>query len=195
MPPTVDIAVSPAPAASGWFTTPPTVEARVSDAAGRDPGHELRLELRVGDGPWRAVDGPVVIEREGAVLVEARAIDADGRSSIVRRELAIDTAAPRSEARVKELGAAVEITLLATDDVSGVDGIRWSGEGTFWATFQEAFVRALTDREQVIEFAATDRAGNEETRHRLTLPPAPKIDTIAIALTSAPDIARSENDS
>lgn len=195
MPPTLEIAVSPAPAASGWFTTPPTVEVGVSDGAGDQPGHELRLELRVGDGPWRAVAGPVVVEREGAVLVEARAIDADGRSSIVRRELAIDTAAPRSEARVKQLGAAVEITLIATDDVSGVDGIRWSGEGTFWATFQESFVRALTDREQVIEFAATDRAGNEEPRHRLTLPPAPKIDTIAIALTSAPDIARSENDS
>ena len=56
-------------------------------------------------------------------------------------------------------------------------------------------MRALTDHEQVIEFAATDRAGNEETRRRITLPPASKIDTIAIALTPAPDIARSENDS
>ncbi|MFS0713173.1 beta-L-arabinofuranosidase domain-containing protein [Microbacterium sp. 2P01SA-2] len=191
MPPTVDIVVSPAPAASGWFTASPTVEVRATGAT----GDRLRRELRIGDSPWRAADGPVVVDGEGVVRVEARAVDADGRSSVVGRELAIDTEPPRSEARVKQLGSAVEITLVATDDVSGVDGIRWEGEGTFWATFQEAFVRALTDREQVIEFAATDRAGNEEARHRLTLPPASKMDTIAIALTSAPDIARSENDS
>ncbi|MDR6167694.1 DUF1680 family protein [Microbacterium paludicola] len=191
MPPTVDIGVSPAPAASGWFTVPPAVEVRATGVA----GDRLRLELRIDDGAWRTADGPVIVDREGLVRLEARAVDRDGRSSTVRRELAIDTQPPQSEARVKQLGAAVEITLVATDDVSGVDGIRWAGEGTFWATFQEAFVRALTDREQVIEFAATDRAGNEEARHRLTLPPAPELDTIAIALTPAPDIARSENDS
>ncbi|RAZ30799.1 beta-L-arabinofuranosidase domain-containing protein [Microbacterium sp. SMR1] len=192
MPPTVDIVVSPAPAASGWFTAPPTVEVRAAGVT----SDRLRLELRIDDGPWRAVDGPVVVvDREGVVRLAARAVDAAGRSSAVRRELAIDTEPPRSEARVKQLGAAVEITLIAADDVSGVDAIRWEGEGTFWATFQEAFVRALTDHEQVIEFAATDRAGNEEARRRITLPPASKMDTIAIALTSAPDIARSENDS
>ncbi|MDD7945889.1 glycoside hydrolase family 127 protein [Microbacterium sp. NE2HP2] len=191
MPPTVDIVVSPAPAASGWFTAPPTVEVRAAGVT----SDRLRLELRIDDGPWRAVDGPVVVDREGVVRLAARAVDADGRSSAVRRELAIDTEPPRSEARVKQLGAAVEITLIAADDVSGVDAIRWEGEGTFWATFQEAFVRALTDHEQVIEFAATDRAGNEEARRRITLPPASKMDTIAIALTSAPDLARSENDS
>ncbi|MGZ0069213.1 beta-L-arabinofuranosidase domain-containing protein [Microbacterium arborescens] len=186
MPPDIEIAVSPAPAASGWFTAPPTVEVRASGA--------VRVELRLDDDPWRAADGPVVVDREGLVRLEARAIDEQGRSSTARRELAIDTEPPRSEARMTQLGAAVEITLVATDDVSGVDAIRWQGEGTYWATFQEAFVRALTDREQVIEFAATDRAGNEEARHRLTLPPAPKMDTIAIALTPAPHIARSEND-
>lgn len=187
MPPSVDLVVTPAPAASGWFTARPTVEVRSSPGA--------RVELRVDDGPWAPAEQPVVIDREGVVHVEARAVDAGGRASSAHRELAIDTVPPRTEARVKDLGAAVEIALVASDDVSGVDSIRWEGDGTFWATFQEAFVRALTDDEQVIEFAATDRAGNEETRHRLTLPPARKPDTIAIALSPAPDIARSENDS
>ncbi|WP_274220534.1 beta-L-arabinofuranosidase domain-containing protein [Microbacterium thalli] len=187
MPPTLEIAVSPAPAASGWFTQPPTIEVRVSTDA--------RAEVRVDGGAWRAAHGSLVLDREGVVRIEARATDREGRTSTAARELSIDTSPPRSTARVKDLGAAVEITLEAADDVSGIESIRWEGEGTFWATFQEAFVRALTDREQVIEFAAVDRAGNEEPRNRLTLPPAPKPDTIAIALTAASHAARSENDS
>ena len=31
-------------------------------------------------------------------------------------------------------------------------------------------MRALSDDEQILEFAATDRAGNEEPRQRLILP-------------------------
>jgi hypothetical protein len=53
-----------------------------------------------------------------------------------------------------------------------VDGIRWKGPDTFWATFREPFTRALGDEPQVIEFTATDRAGNEEPVRTLELPPA-----------------------
>ena len=65
------------------------------------------------------------------------------------------------------------MSFAASDEVSGVERIQWQGDGTFWATFQEAFVRALSDREQVIEYAATDRAGNEEARRRIVLPARP----------------------
>jgi hypothetical protein len=86
------------------------------------------------------------------------------------REFAVDTKAPVTRAVVKDLGAAVEITLIAEDEGSGVDRIQWEGPGTFWATFHESFVRTLGATEQVIEFAATDRAGNQEERQRLVLP-------------------------
>ena len=187
MPPSVEITAHPAPASSGWFTVPPTVSARSADGA--------PVEIRVDDGPWSTFSEPLVLDRQGVVTVAARATGPDGRATTIERELSIDTAPPRSEARVRDLGSAVEITLVATDEVSGVDAIRWEGDGTFWATFHEAFVRALTDREQIIEFAAVDRAGNEEPRQRIVLPPSPKTDTIAIALTPAPDLARSETDS
>lgn len=107
----------------------------------------------------------------------------------------MDTAPPRSSAAVKSLGSSVEITLTATDDVSGVESIRWEGDGTFWATFQETFVRALTDREQVIEYAAIDRAGNEEPRRKLVLPSVDISTTIAIVPTATSSVARSENES
>ena len=64
----------------------------------------------------------------------------------------------------------MEITLEATDAGSGVDKIQWEGPGTFWGTYSEPFTRALTDEEQVVEFAATDAAGNEEARGRVVLP-------------------------
>src|SRR5699024_856428 len=85
-------------------------------------------------------------------------------------ELHVDTSPPETTATVRELGSSVEVTFFATDSTSGVDRIQWEGPGTFWGTFSEAFVRALTDTEQVLEYAATDRAGNIEPRRRLVLP-------------------------
>ncbi|MDR7113436.1 DUF1680 family protein [Microbacterium trichothecenolyticum] len=165
--PIVEI-LTPEPASSGWHTSPPRIGVRAT--AG--PSSVDDVEVRVGEGDWRAYDGAFSIEVEGSVRVEARATAA-GRTGIAARTLHIDTSPPTTEARVKTLGSSVEITFVARDDVSGAERIQWAGPGTFWATFQEAFVRALTDEEQIIEYAATDRAGNEEPRRRLVLPARP----------------------
>ncbi len=167
--PLVEILV-PEPAASGWHTSAPRI--RVRAEAGRHPLESI--EVRVGEGDWREYTGAFPIPEEGSMRVEARA-SAAGRTGFAARTLHVDTTAPLTEARVKPLGASVEITFVARDDVSGAERIQWEGPGTFWATFQEAFVRALTDEEQVIEYAATDRAGNEEPRRRLVLPPRPPV--------------------
>ncbi|WP_203580056.1 beta-L-arabinofuranosidase domain-containing protein [Microbacterium hibisci] len=163
--PIVEILVGE-PAASGWHTLPPRISVRTA------PGQrELdAVEVRIAGGEWQEYTGAFAIGAEGSVRVEARA-RAEGRTGFAVRTLHIDTTPPRTEARVKSLGSSVEITFVARDDVSGAERIQWEGPGTFWATFQEAFVRALTDEEQIIEYAATDRAGNEEPRRRLVLPP------------------------
>ncbi|SNU01925.1 hypothetical protein SAMN06298212_12028 [Ruaniaceae bacterium KH17] len=143
------------PAPSGWFTQAPTLW------FGGD-------SWRLNGGEWST--GPVTLP-DGVHEVEVRAV---GSNEVrARRTFSVDTTPPVSRARVRELGASVEITLFAEDAVSGVERIQWEGPGTFWGTFQEAFVRALTDEEQVIEFAATDRAGNGEPRQRITLPARP----------------------
>ncbi|MCD0443940.1 glycoside hydrolase family 127 protein [Glycomyces sp. A-F 0318] len=188
VPPAVAIEILEAPAPSGWFTTAPTVRLRGFDVDGTgieesgpvgtgavetgavqtDDG--LRLELRVSGGEWAPYTAPVVIEAQGVQRIEARVHDADGRTGATGREIAVDTAPPVSRATVKDLGSSVEITLHADDGVSGVERIQWEGPGTFWGTFQEAFVRAIDEGPQVIEYAATDRAGNEEPRRRLVIP-------------------------
>ncbi|WP_019181751.1 beta-L-arabinofuranosidase domain-containing protein [Microbacterium yannicii] len=162
--------LSPEPAASGWHTSQPVLTVRVT-SQGVAPD---RIDVRVADGDWLPYEGPFRLEREGSVRVQARAIAAR-RAVTATRTLHIDTTPPRTEARVKPLGSSVEVTFVATDEVSGAERIQWEGPGTFWATFQEAFVRALTDDEQVLEYAATDRAGNEEPRRRLVLPPRPAV--------------------
>jgi hypothetical protein len=170
-PPAVEITATPAPATSGWFTARPTIDIRGTDIA--SDGAEVALDVRVGDSDWHPYDRPFALHGEGEVTVSVRATTSDGAVGSASRTFAIDTMPPESRATVTPLGSSVEISFAATDQVSGVERIQWEGDGTFWATFQEAFVRALTDREQIIEFAATDRAGNEEARQRLILPPAP----------------------
>lgn len=164
--PAVELTADVAPAPSGWYLSPPRVHVEPVDLG--DHG-AVRSSWRVDGGQWQDGAGPIILD-DGIHIVDARVVDARGAVGSASRTFSIDTAAPVSRARVKSLGASVEITLDATDEVSGVERIQWEGPGTFWGTFQEAFVRALTDTEQVIEFAATDRAGNEEPRQRLVLP-------------------------
>lgn len=170
-PPAVEIVVTPEPSPSGWYTSPPRVEVRVS--AWDDDAADAQVEVCLDLEEWQPYRGPVLIDRDGEVRVSARATTASGLTGSASRTLEIDTAAPLTEATVTELGSSVEISFAASDEVSGVERIQWQGDGTFWATFQEAFVRALSDREQVIEYAATDRAGNEEARRRIVLPARP----------------------
>lgn len=164
--PAVEITTDIAPAPSGWYLSAPSVRVQPVDLGG---GSRLRCSWRLDGGEWNDGVGPVLLD-DGIHTVDARVEGADGAVGSTSREFSVDTAPPVSRARVKSLGASVEITLDATDDVSGVERIQWEGPGTFWGTFQEAFVRALNDTEQVLEFAATDRAGNEEPRQRIVLP-------------------------
>ena len=165
--PSVAITTGVLPASSGWFTEVPTIAVTADDLAGVGG---VNVEVSLGDGEWMPYTAPFPLPGDGEHRVRARATDTSGAVGHAARDIAVDTGAPVSKATVRRLGSSVEITLTATDEVSGVERIQWEGPGTFWATFQEAFVRALSDDEQVIEFAATDRAGNEEPRQRLILP-------------------------
>ncbi|MFD7024812.1 beta-L-arabinofuranosidase domain-containing protein [Promicromonospora sukumoe] len=166
--PRVEIVPGTAPGVSGWYLRP----AELTVSARADVG-EPAVEVRVGDGPWAPAGQAPLVLADGVHTVTARAVDDQGRERRVVREVSVDTRPPRTKVTTKRLGPrGVEINLTAADDVSGVDSIRWKGPDTFWATFAEPFSRALSDVPQVIEFAATDRAGNQEPVRTLVLPPA-----------------------
>lgn len=165
--PSVAITTTVLPAPSGWLTEVPTITVAAEDLA---KAGGLRIEVAVTGGEWMPYTGPFALPGDGEHRVRARATDAAGAVGHAARDFAVDTRAPVSRATVRRLGSSVEISFTASDEVSGVERIQWEAPGTFWATFQETFVRALSDEEQVVEFAATDRAGNEEVRQRLILP-------------------------
>lgn len=166
--PRVEIVVSAAPGVTGWYLRP----AELTVTARADVG-EPAVEISVDDEPWRPAGRDPLVLSDGVHTVAARAVDETGRERRVLREVGVDTEPPRTSATTKRLGPrGVEINLTAVDDVSGVDAVRWKGPDTFWATFAEPFTRALSDEPQVIEFAATDRAGNQEPVRTLVLPPA-----------------------
>lgn len=166
--PRVEVVPATAPSVTGWYHQP----AELTVTARADAG-EPTVELRVDDGPWQPAGAGPLRLGDGMHTVAARAVDSEGRERHVVSEVSVDTAPPVTTATARRLGPrGVEINLAATDDVSGVDSIRWKGPDTFWATFREPFTRALGDEPQVIEFTATDRAGNVEPIRTLELPPA-----------------------
>ncbi|WP_029150353.1 beta-L-arabinofuranosidase domain-containing protein [Microbacterium indicum] len=173
VPPAVVIETERPPAASGWHTASPVVRVSAVDLGApgaTDPAIDVRVVRGSEAGDWGPYRAPFSVAGEGAVRVEARAVTAGGRTGSAALDLSIDTDPPRAEARVRILGSSAEIDLRADDSVSGLERIQWGGEDTFWATYQEAFVRSLGDAEQVLEFSATDRAGNESARQRVVLP-------------------------
>ncbi len=179
--PTVSLTAQPGPATSGWYTQQPTVTVVATDNRDAAPA----VEVSVDGGAWAAYDGPFALE-DGAHTVAARATDAAGNVGEGSRDLRVDSVAPVTTATVRDLGTSVEITLEATDAGSGVDKIQWEGPGTFWGTYSEPFTRALTDTEQVIEFAATDAAGNEEARGRVVLPALSEEPELDVAVEVSP---------
>ncbi|MEU4385312.1 Ig-like domain-containing protein [Promicromonospora sp. NPDC023805] len=168
-PPSVTLTAEPAAAPSGWFVEPVTVTVRASDNRDPDP----LVEVVVDGGEPAPYTGPFTLDGDGTHTVRVLATDAAGNVGEAERDLRVDTTAPVTTADAENLGSSVEITLVADDgDGSGVDRIQWEGPGTFGGTYTGPFTRALTDTEQVIEFAATDVAGNPEERRSLTLPAA-----------------------
>ncbi|WP_022873024.1 beta-L-arabinofuranosidase domain-containing protein [Nesterenkonia alba] len=169
-PPIVTLEVNGTVSSSGWYTTHPqiTVTAEHLDAAGTTEG--LTVEYQLDEEPWQPYTEPVTLHTEGAHTVRARITDAAGHTNLAERRLRIDTEPPVTTPQVLIMGSGAEIRLRAKDATSGVERVQWEGPGTFWATYHGPVVRALGETEQVIEFAATDVAGNEEPRQRITLP-------------------------
>lgn len=180
--PTVTVQAAPNPGASGWYQEDVTITVSVTDNRDSD----LPAEIQIGDGEFVAYDGPVVLDTDGITTVTARASDAAGNLGQTSRDLRIDATAPVTTASVVNLGSSVEVTLSAQDATSGVDRIQWEGPGTFWGTYQEPFTRALEAETQIIEFAATDAAGNQEVRQQLELPALTPDRELDIAVTALP---------
>ena len=186
--PTLTLTEDPVPATSGWHLGATAVTIVATDNADDAPV----VEYRIGDGEWAPYTAALPIEADGVQTITARATDAASNVAERSLEVKVDATAPDTVATLELIGDSVEVTLAASDAGSGVDRIQWEGPGTFWGTYQAPFTRALTNEPQIIQFAATDVAGNEEERASIELPALAEVDTEAPVVTIEPD--RAAND-
>lgn len=183
---TIDL---PQPAATGWFTTTPSLVVTRDDAQPVDPplaqaeapgamalaavpGAEYRLD----DDDWLPYTGPVPVG-DGRHVAQARATD-DGVPSteVTEAVLDVDTTAPTVAASVD---AARLLTVTAADDTSGVARVEYSLDGGPWATASAPV--QLGDAAVQVRARAVDVAGlvslvSETSVPALAVDPEPTVD-------------------
>ncbi|KQT96590.1 chitobiase/beta-hexosaminidase C-terminal domain-containing protein [Sanguibacter sp. Leaf3] len=188
----------PQPAATGWFTTTPSLAVTRDDAQPVDqqltqaeasgamalaavPGAEYRLD----DGDWLPYTGPVPVG-DGRHVAQARATD-DGVPSteVTEVTLDVDTTAPTATVSVD---AARLLTVTAADDTSGVARVEYSLDGGPWATASAPV--QLGDAAVQVRARAVDVAGlvslvSETSLPALAVDPEPTVDPTDDPTTSA----------
>ncbi|HET8780733.1 MAG TPA: hypothetical protein VFM66_11715, partial [Agromyces sp.] len=139
------------PAASGWHLVSPTVELAASDT---ESGMGT-IEYAIGTGAWTAYTTAIGIP-EGVSELRFRASDAVGNVAATMIEtIKVDSVRPEVEAIM--IGR--ELSLVGTDDGSGVDRIDFRLDGAeAWTHYTGAVV--LDNHAHSIEFRASDLAGN-----------------------------------
>lgn len=161
--PTVVTTVDPATPTGeqGWWTSAVTVTAEAGGAEG------AQAQLRIDDGAWATVAGPIAISTDGEHEVFARAVTDDETSPTETVNLKIDTTTPVSSAEVDPSNRTV--TARAADETSGLASIevRLTPDADF-TTYDGPIV--VGDEETTLTFRSVDRAGNVEEPYDLTVP-------------------------
>lgn len=137
------------------------------------------VHVRIDGGAW--LDAMETSEwsfstlAQGSHTVELRAVDNAGNEALAAVDIVIDTVAPVTIADVTGPAGSngwyvgeVSVELQATDAVSGVANIYCRVNGGAWTVYTSALAFS-TDGVYMIEFNATDVAGNVETTHSLTV--------------------------
>jgi alpha-glucosidase len=141
-----------APAASGWYTTAPTVT-----LAATDNGGVTKTEYQIGSGPWVEYTKAFTLP-EGVTTVNYRSSDAAANLETAKTlgELKVDTTVPAVTAKVN--ATARTVTLTAVDAGSGIAKVEFSTNGgSSW----QAYTAPVTagDDGVSVAYRATDKAG------------------------------------
>ena len=175
------------------------VAARVSETAAvslvvrNAAGATVRAASASGDivrFTWNLRTSSGALVPDGEYAWTLRASDSWGNATATRTgSFTVDDTPPVTEATTASTAGQggwsvtpVTVTLAATDSLAGVGSISWRVDGGTTHTYGAPFAVKVNGAPKV-EYRATDRAGNKEAWHTLTL----KIDTtppaIAIRLT------------
>ncbi|TMA00927.1 MAG: PKD domain-containing protein, partial [Methanobacteriota archaeon] len=166
----------------GWYLSALSVQLEASDATSGVTG----LFYQVDGGGWQHYTVPFMIGT-GQHLVRFYSTDLAGRSSPVGSlSLNVDPTAPTTRGTLAATMGSngwyvsdVVVTLSAFDGVSGIATVEYRVNDGPWLSYSGPFT--LSDGgAYVVEFAAVDVAGNQDSLHRITF----KIDQAGPAFLS-----------
>ncbi|WP_295011846.1 NPCBM/NEW2 domain-containing protein [uncultured Microbacterium sp.] len=163
--PTTTATVTPDAAASGWYTTAPSVALAATD----DVGVTATQYRWTPEGAWNLYDKPVLLS-DGVTSFGYRSLDAAGNTEDAKTvTLKVDTVAP-TVSIAADRGART-VTVTGSDATSGIDRIEYSIDGgATWSTYGAA----LSAPEGGISVLARafDKAGNvSSTSAPAVIPP------------------------
>ncbi len=139
---------------NGWYTSSATVTLSGSD----DTSGLADIMYRVDGDVWAPYSGAFDVEGDGSHTVEFYAVDEAGNEEALHVvDVNIDATAPDVEYVV----IGVNVTLSATDDMSGVDSIMYRIDGGAWQAYTGMVTVTGTVGNHTVEFYAVDEAGNE----------------------------------
>ena len=168
----------------GWYVTNVTVALAATDAT----SGVASISYRIDGGPWTTYAGSFVIG-DGVHSIGYFATDVAGNSETMHAiSVSVDTHPPTASSVVSGTpglngwyASNVSVSLSAVDPLSGVASIRYRVDGGSWTTYSGPFV--LLDGQHLVEYDATDVAGNVEALQSLTVP----VDTVPPTTTATLD--------
>src|SRR5207302_415236 len=153
-----------------WYVSVVTVVLSATDAT----SGVANLSYRIDGGPWCLYAAPFFLN-EGRHTLDYHATDIAGLSDIGHSvSVKVDTTKPVSTAAVSGTAGnngwyvtLATLVLNASDLTSGVARISYRVDGVVWQTYSVPFV--LGDGVHLVEYNATDLAGNVESRVTRTI--------------------------
>ncbi|MBI0581574.1 MAG: pre-peptidase C-terminal domain-containing protein [Methanomassiliicoccales archaeon] len=167
---------------NGWYVSDVSVTLNALDEGGSGL-QEITYSLDGGD--WTVYSSPILCAAEGEHTLNYRAQDNFGNLEQVRTiSFRIDLNAPMADSAINEtahqgwFSSPISIELSAIDPVSGVSSISYRVNGGAWVTYSNKILIS-SDGIWLVEWMATDNAGNEGTVNNITA----RIDTTAPSIT------------
>jgi C1A family cysteine protease len=157
-PPTSIVSLTGTLGGNNWYRSSVTVTLSATDLGGS--GVQNIYYRWQGATKWTLYANSFTTATEGSRTLEIYAIDNVGNIETVHTKLVkIDKTVPSSTAQVS--GSIV--TLGATDTSSGVSYIRYSIDGSDWATYSSSFNVGILWSQHTVQYWAADIAGNQES--------------------------------
>jgi hypothetical protein len=173
VPPSSTTSIAGTVGTNGWYTSAVDVMVKSVDLI----SGVTSIMGRVDGGAWQPYARAIHVSGDGSHTIDYYATDAAGNTEMTHSTtVPIDSTQPTSAAAINgtllsngTYRAPVTITMTGTDATSGLRSILYRIDGGAWWTYTVPF-RVGGSGPHTLEYQATDKAGNKEGSHLLSIP-------------------------